>query len=772
MIIMPIAKIMSGISFKVVKMGLKWSCLVVLLLVVGCQQTGTSVKEPNLPAGKGGAVVELDKQLKINRETLLTGPVEQIRVDAATVLLFSDDPQSRKILLDALKQTGNKTASTAICLALGQTRDSKVAIPEKTDFVQPLLDILATDASGEIAKQAAEAALIFEYEQIGDSLEKIASDTLLPVSARLNAIYALKLQPNKRAILRLMDLLEDSQSQISGEAGKSLISLNIPVGMDDKSRRQIRNDFRRMSREEFLRVWEIRQLQEKQIHQLNEELQTWQQMYKAALDTIYDSKNGDVEKGGFLAKNLSSPKAAVKLWALDKILQWRTGTNPKLPVELGPVLLNLIADEDRNVRLKTANVLSLMGEINSAQKLLQQIVIEQDNEVRIELFVALGVACNYALLPSSEFKIAPEIRKQTLEIAVKYLFGDEAKNIQKAAEVLKKLLEQEGLSSAEVEGYLGLLAERYNQLVSKNADGVLRGELLNVMAGLCARSVYKAESTRIFRPLFEQALNDETNLVREAAVDGLIYVDKAKALKILRNDFVNDGSAIVRKKIISLASEVGSREDLLWLSERLGTSAESEQVWQTMLKIFERPEANAELLREWVGKLYSQNSQNKLSDDQFISFLEIAERKAVGENNSGMLKDVREKLAQFYSKRGDFERAAEYFGLLRETAQTAQERDMILAGLLNVYLKGKNWMAAEQLINHSLMEKDLEPNDVIVRSINNYLNEHSDGTDPNSILKVLTRINVPERPLWEERLNIWTKLLSQKSDPNKPKISK
>ena len=103
MIIMPIAKIMSGISFKVVKMGLKWSCLVVLLVVVGCQQIDTNVKEPNLPAGKSETVVELDKQLKINRETLLTGPVEQIRVDAATVLLFSDDTQSRKILLDALE---------------------------------------------------------------------------------------------------------------------------------------------------------------------------------------------------------------------------------------------------------------------------------------------------------------------------------------------------------------------------------------------------------------------------------------------------------------------------------------------------------------------------------------------------------------------------------------------------------------------------------------------------------------------------------------------
>jgi HEAT repeat protein len=455
------------------------------------------------------------------------------------------------------------------------------------------------------------------------------------------------------------------------------------------------------------------------------------------------------------------------LWALEKVHRWRLGTKSKLPVELGPILTNLISDQDNDVRLKTAKLLSLMGGMNSAEKLLQQLEVEQNDEVRMELFVALGGACYYAFLPDSEFKILPEIRKQALEWAVKYLSEQEPKKAQKGAEVIKKLLEQNGLTSGEVDKYLGSLVKRYRQEKDK-AGGALRGELLSAMAGLCAQSVYKAESARLFKPLFEKALRDDTDLVREAAVDGLVYIDKARALKVLRKDFVNDSSIVIRKKLIDLASEVGGQDNLVWLAEKIGSTAESEPAWQAMLKIFKR--SDAALLNEWVGKFDSQHSQGGLSDDQKLSVLEIAERKAVGENKLKMLTDVRKKLAKFYSKSGEFERAAEYLGMLRQSAQSTEQREAILGDLLGVYLRWPNIEAATQLVNNCLLEKDLEPNNVIVLSIDNYLADLPAAAEPHAILEALAKIETVEvRPMWARHMERWTKHLGRAKHSSRPK---
>ncbi len=124
----------------------------------------------------------------------------------------------------------------------------------------------------------------------------------------------------------------------------------------------------------------------------------------------------------------------------------------------------------------------MMVEINSSQRLLNQIKVEKDDEVRMELFVALGGACHYAYLPDSGIKISDEIRKQTLELAGGYLTEGQAQKAHKGAEVIRKLLEQDQLESAEAEKYLGLLAQTYEQQKDK-ADGLLRGELLGAMAG-------------------------------------------------------------------------------------------------------------------------------------------------------------------------------------------------------------------------------------------------------------------------------------------------
>jgi len=498
------------------------------------------------------------------------------------------------------------------------------------------------------------------------------------------------------------------------------------------------------------------------------ELNSWQKRYLTELSKRYDGISDDAARGKFLAEHLGSSEAITKLWALEKVSQWRKGTNPKLPTELlEPILVNLISDPDRDVRLKIAGLLSLMVELNSAQRLLAQLAAEPDEQVKAELLDALGGACSYALLPSSSVTISPEIRKQALELAAKYLSEEDAGKARKGAEVIRRLLEPEGLKPEEFDEYLALLVTRYN-LQNKKPDGTLRGGLLSAMAGLCAQgSACRAKAATLFGPLFVEALRDGTDSVRETAVDGLIYIDKQSALKRLRS-FVNDPSIVLRKKLIDLAGEVGGKDDLYWLTEKIGSNSESGPAWQAMLKIFNGSDSG--ILNEWMGKFTSQNSKSKLSDQQKIAFLKIAETKATGENKANMLKDVREKLAELYKRIGQFERAAEYFDRLYKAAQTDKEREAIIPNLLDAYLRGSKVEFATELVRQCIVKEDLDSDNVILGSIENYLSKPPAGADPNAVLKALSGIKLPgARPKWQEWLKNWTNRLIKSKEAEKPK---
>jgi HEAT repeat protein len=768
-----IAGLTGKIFFKVIRMSTKRLYLVMLLLLIGCQQAGIGQDKPTMPVSNEIEESELGEQLKLARDALHKGSTEQMRINAAAVLLFSKDPPARKILLVALKPSENGAVQAAVCKALIQAGAEQKPIKDKTDFIQPLLDILAADDFIG-AKLAAEATLLFEYEQISKQLEKTVTDVLLPAQARLNVIYALRIQPDVKAAIKLINLLGDSERQVAAAAEEALKSLGIQVGKDAEARKKTIDELKRQGQEAFLRNRLIHQ--EAQIRKLGTELDVLQQLYLAALSEYYHSISDDTAgaKGKFLAKHLSGSKAIVKLWALEKVSEWWVGTSDKsnLLTELGPILLNLVSDPDKNVRLNTAKLLSLMVELNSAGKLLEQHKIEQYDDVRTEIFVALGAACSYAFLPDSPVKISPEIRKQTLGLASEYLSKQEPKKAQEGAKVIKKLLEQDGLALADVDKYLGWLVERYGQEKDK-ADGTLRGELLRAMADLCAQSVYKAQAKKLFRPLFEESLRDESNLVREAAVDGLVYIDKTKALKILRQDFVNDPSIVIRKKLIDIAGEVGGKGDLVWLAKKIGSTAEGDLAWQAMLKIFKSSSSDAAVLDKWIGEFGSMSADSRLSDERMISLLEIAEAKAESENKLEMLKGVRRKLADLYRKSGKFRQAADYLGRLYGTAETSEEKEAILPDLLDAYLRWPNVERAAKLVDNCLLAQDLEPNSPVVLSIDNYFAHPPPGADSNAVLMALTKINIPEtrpRPMWQQQLKRWADRLGwTESRSNKPR---
>ncbi|MFH1369991.1 MAG: hypothetical protein ABII09_01700 [Planctomycetota bacterium] len=737
--------------------------VMVLLMLAGCQQQeAVKTDESQQPMTRA----EADTQLKVNQEALLHGATDGIRLDAAMVMLFSDSPRDRGVLMDTLKQSDNKPAQVAVCKALVAARETRRNVKDEKDFLVPLSEILRND-EGTVAKAAAEAALIFDYGEISNVLEPMASDSTLPVRARLNAIYALKLQFDVRAITQLVELVEDKELQVASAAREALRSVGIPVDGNAESRAKILSELRTRGMERFQRDWIVQQ--ESRVSALQKERDTWRNQYLGALDRIYEGLADEGQRGKLLTEQLVSPEAAVRLWALEKVSQWRVGTQPKLPTEIGPVLVKLISDSNRDVRLATAKLLSLTGELSSAERLAEQFKVEQDEQVKLEMFIALGSACHYALVPSSGIQLSPEIRRQTMEWAVQYLNDEDGKKAYNGAEVLRKLLEPGGLAADDAARYLDMLVERYNREL-KNSDGALRGELLGAMARLCGQSSYRPETSKRFATLFENALNDENELVRETAVDGLICIDKTRALKLLAKDFVNDRSQIIRNRVMELAAEVGSKDDLPWLWEKIGTNGESKAAWQAMLKIFNG--CDIETVEKWLGRFDSQEERGKLANEQWTAFLELAERKAVSENRTSTARAVREKLARQYITSGQFEQAAECLGKLRESAQTAKQKDAVLGQLMEVYLRWPKVESAAWLVSNCLLGGDLGADSEVVHSIEAFWDKPAGGADPNAVLESLRKIKpAGQRPKWEQQMTQWMIRFGQAKKVEEPNVN-
>jgi HEAT repeat protein len=470
---------------------------------------------------------------------------------------------------------------------------------------------------------------------------------------------------------------------------------------------------------------------------------------------------------------LGSSKAPVKLWALEEADQWRKGTTPNFPREqLEPILIGLIADSDKDVRLRTADLLAVMGKLIFARPLLSQLEAEQDGQVKAKLFVALGWACSSAISSSVPDKLSPEIkeiRALTLEWAEKFL--SEKEDVEKArngAEVIEKLLKRDGLEDKEVKKYLDLLLARYEQQDSKSG-GTLTGELLSAMAGLCTQnSTCGARAGDLYLSSFEGALASETAFVRETAVEGLANIDKTKALDTLRDRFVNDSSEIVRKKIIALANEAGDKRDLKWLSEKIGVNSESKPAWQAMSNIFKG--SDADTVNDWVEKLTAENNR-KLTDQQKIAFLVAAVEKADSENKPQMLKDLRVRLAALYRKTDQYEKAEEYLDKLRSMATTPKQKTEAVADLLGLYFAWPKTDLAAKLLAVALETEDLDADGVLLKRLDGHLTEPANRVDPKAVVAQLAAIKTPrKREKWVKWLKGWQTRLSKSEQPvKKPK---
>ncbi|MBN2182291.1 MAG: hypothetical protein JW715_10285 [Sedimentisphaerales bacterium] len=696
-------------------------------------------------AGRVADNSQPDKQLEINKNALLRDPNEAIRITAANLLLKSQDPNARQILIDTLNLTDNTAARTAICKTLIQNRSSMETIVGIEDFIQPLLGVFSTDNVNEAAL-AAEATLIYPYDKIRQPLEKLVTDGEKPAKTRINAIKALS-RPDMSAIIVLIKLVDDPK--VKTEAEKALSSLGIPVGTSRAEREKIIDDLLNKGMETVFRDLLIKQ--EAQMRQIQVELESWQKTYIDLLNKTYNSYSDDEAKGRFLVEQLGNSKGVVKLWALEQVYQRSQGTNPNLPKEIGQVLLVLISDQNQKVRLKTAELLALMRTLNSASAILAQFRVETNEQVKGQLLDTLGWVCSYGLLPSPAFTISPEIRLQAINLAQAYLLDPDSNKSQIGARVMKRLIERNGLQPDLVLDKLNLFVTRYNRL-KEEPNEPLRGSLLNVMAGLVADgSACKAQAVQLFEQAqcFQEALDSKTNSVREAAVDGLRNIDETRALSTLRKrGFYEDLSPNVRSKMLELARKLGGIEDLPFLVKKIGVNSESQPAWQAMVRIFN--DSGANIINEWMEQLTGE--QSKLTENQKIEFLKIAESKVAGER----MTEVRKKLAGLLYTTKQFEQAAEYFDRLKTDAQNPEEKNLYLSRQLDACLRLPNLDKAAELLKNCLSRADMEPNDIVIRSIDSYLGSQSDISDVDALLKMLMGIDVSSPKLnWKAQLALW-----------------
>jgi tetratricopeptide (TPR) repeat protein len=699
-------------------------------------------------------------QLKINRWTLLNSTEEQIRIDTAVELLKDNSPEARQVLLDSLWSKDNAATQTSVCKAIGRFRSSSQLISSREDFIEPLINIVKVQPF-ENARFAGQALMIFTYRQVSGRLEKIIDSADAEASAKRNAIYALRIRPDKEAVSKLIGLLDSKDKAVSSAAGEALQEW-LPMSGDSQQWRRSLKDFGNKSRTDILREGFL--TQQDKIRRLGEDVVKWQKRYIGSLDAIYQATGDDTARAKFIAENFTFDNTSIKLWAIEKINMWRK-SGKSLPLDiLQKPLITLISDPDAAVRLAAARLLGMLTNVNSADALLGQLKLEAEPAVQAEILTALGHVCNFALSPGSEVKINPQVRTETLDFAAKLI-----KDINSvvAAEAIRNLLLQNGLEESRVKPYFELIAAGYR----KTADEQVKGRLLDEMARLCGNdSFYRMVAADVFGDIFKQAIDDKNNQIATPAVVGFIRVDQSGAFAMLKQKgFIDHSSVKIRSELIAAASQIGTQDDLEWLGLILSNSDsedERRQASEAMMNIFQHCDAKIQLL--WAQKL---TAAAKTKNDEIVlarsrALFEVAEKKAEADHDLKLLFSIRRTMAECYKDSGLYGQAAKYYGLLLQSNPDPNEIPVITAKLLAVHLYSGQAESAKQIVSNILLSSDILPDTDAAKTLNDYFTANQSLETAKQMFEILASIKTPvdePRPLWSEQLEKWGKFF--KTEP-------
>ncbi|MCI0498910.1 MAG: hypothetical protein L0Y36_04420 [Planctomycetales bacterium] len=722
------------------KPGVVW-CVILFIYVLFLSPVAQSQEDP-ATAAPVTAVAEdpqeaAARQLRIYRETLLQGSTEDVRVDAAVGLLLQDSPQSREILVSALKNEENPLARQAVCKALIKSRGLAQTMNSPGVFLEPLLGILR-GKSPEQAELAAEAMLLFEYSEIAGAVEQLLYDKELSPQIRSNAIYALQVRSEPLALRILIGLLDNSEAEIAKAAETALQeAFGIPVGTSRTVWADILSELQRKRPEDIRRERLLRQ--EMKLREVQAERDRWQKLYLAALDKQYEPLD-EAGQAKMILEMMDSELPPLRLWALDKLTKYPITGNEKLREKL----LSFLSDSSRDVRLQSAKVLMNMSVLNPAAKLLERFEQEKDPEVALAMFEALGEAVFFAFSSNSQVELPPEIKTKTLAIASDYLNQDTVEAAEKGANVIGKILELNNLPAESIRFYLGLLEERYIRAIPQN--GTLRGNLLAILARLCGQGGAKETACDLFEPLFIEGLTVPNNpALRLAAAQGLVYVDKVKAMELFRqNQLMLDESVAVRLIVIDLAGQTGQAADLDWLLKLLSGSEYGEQVWQAIRNICQRQ--SADFLLDWAGTL---ESSDGLKDGYVREILDIAEQKASAEKDSDLLIRIQQRTIGRLVQQKIWDQAAAYLLKINYSVTENDFSEETNGQILKICLYSDLSEKMVQYIQNKINRHDLDRTSPWVVFLQDYFSDETVAEQAKqTTLKHIAAIQIKNRPRW------------------------
>jgi hypothetical protein len=735
-----------------------------LLLSSAVWAAGADANAPALEAEKA-VEDENSRQLRIYGDALLHGVTEAIRLDAATGLLARKDTAATYILLQAFSTPDNPMARMAVCRSLVRRRSLGTAAGSLDVFLTPLIEMLK-NPDVPLARVAAEALLVFRYEQIAGPLSELVQSAMTEKQARLNVIYVFQIRPEPEALRNLIGLLNDSDADVVRAAELALQeSFGMPVGTSKEVWSKVFKELEQKDPTEIRRERLLRQ--ETRLREIQAERDRWQKLYMGALDKEFEPLDA-AAKTACLLERLGSDVPAIRLWALDKLQRYPAESTAGLRDKL----LSLLSDENRQVRMATAGVLSTMSALNPAERLLERYKEETDSQVAVAIFDALGEACFFAFSPGSKITLPAEIKTQTMQIAEKYTSKEEPETAKKGAEVLRKLLELDGLTPKENQHYMQVILDRYT--VETQRKGPIRGELLTAMARLCGQGGLKIEAGKLYSAVFVETLRtyDENNLVRQAAATGMVNADRTVAMPLFRElNLQTDASPAVQLIVIDLAGQVGATEDLEWLSAQLNSNGQSEPAWRAIVAILQRQDAG--VIAEWAGRM----EQNPAIADQVVELLELAEQKAAAQKEETLLCDLQVRLLKWYWNKGQYEQVLVYRDKLshkdgdKEYAQSAlRQTDSCV---LEAYLQLRQFSQAAAVMGERLKQNLLTQTSEMLEMVEAYIvSEKTSVEDKKNLLGALAEVSISsEQSWWLEKLEQWRGLLTPVSVPSPAKES-
>ena len=703
--------------------------------VTSSQEEGPGVQAPPQ---------EKPRQLRIFRETLLQGSSEEIRVEAAVELFLRNDAPSRDVLVDILKTADNPQAQAAVSKALVKSRRLGQTVGSQSVYLDPLVQILTTGQS-EPAILAAEALLLYDFKDIEKRLDKIIRNAKAEPQGRINVVYALKLRSEPQALRRLIGLLDDTNSDVSSAAESALEEVfGVPVGASRQVWSEILDKLKQKSPEDIR--YDRLLLQERRLPQVQAERDRWQKMYMSLLDKQYDGAD-EAGRSQMTLDMLGTDLEALRIWGLGKVTQYQAADKEALREKL----FSLLSDESREVRLQTAKVLNNMSALNPAEKLLENYKLENDPEVALAMFDALGEACFFAFSPGSQIELSSDIKVESMKIAAEYLAQGQTETSRKGAEVIRKILELNNLSGDTTQHYLTLLDERYQKTIGQNP--VLRADLLSVMSHLCGQGMPKTQACKLYEPLFIEAITVGDNPpLRLSAVTGMINVDPVKALKLAKDYQLKDiASPAVRQAVVELAGTTGSAEDLDWLLGMLNLNGQAEQAWQAIKAVCQRQTPS--FLIEWLPRL----GENGTHAEYELEILELAEKKALTDTASETLIQVRERIIRWYIERKAWDHGSVYLSKIEFSVDINPFSEQALSDIFELYLFSGNAEMTTQIIAYYIVNDDTGGRLSLLGGLSMFFDSESVSLDiKRSILDQLLSLDVSAYPNFEESIEIWT----------------